>query len=340
MIIDDPRVLSSLSPRRLHLILLPTEQCNFRCTYCYEQFLLGQMTPTVTEAIRKLVRDRVDELDELTISWFGGEPLLAKGVVLDLASFFYGLASERPSLQYRANMTTNGYFLDLATATELTALGVREYQISLDGDEDLHNAIRRSRSGEPTFARIYQHLLALRASDLAIQIIVRVHFSPQTHEALDPLIERLDRDLGGDVRFQFYFKAIEPLGGPHNHQIERIPYERQMAMRAALAAKVRNRRQVHEPVGHEVCYASRANSFLIRPNGAIGKCTVALEEPGNAVGRLLADGSIDVQLERFVPWLIGLQSGREDDLACPWRSLRGNPATGLARSGRRLPVVR
>lgn len=22
----------------LHLILLPTEQCNFRCTYCYEDF--------------------------------------------------------------------------------------------------------------------------------------------------------------------------------------------------------------------------------------------------------------------------------------------------------------
>jgi len=30
----------SLSPRHQELILLPTEKCNFRCTYCYEDFVI------------------------------------------------------------------------------------------------------------------------------------------------------------------------------------------------------------------------------------------------------------------------------------------------------------
>ena len=33
----------SLSNEYLHLIVLPTEKCNFRCTYCYEDFLNGKM---------------------------------------------------------------------------------------------------------------------------------------------------------------------------------------------------------------------------------------------------------------------------------------------------------
>ena len=28
----------------LHLILMPTEQCNLRCTYCYESFVRGDMS--------------------------------------------------------------------------------------------------------------------------------------------------------------------------------------------------------------------------------------------------------------------------------------------------------
>ena len=35
-------IADALTTRRLHLILLPTEQCNFRCKYCYEDFQHGR----------------------------------------------------------------------------------------------------------------------------------------------------------------------------------------------------------------------------------------------------------------------------------------------------------
>jgi len=38
-------VRATLNPKSLELTLYPTEKCNFRCVYCYEDFALGRMTP-------------------------------------------------------------------------------------------------------------------------------------------------------------------------------------------------------------------------------------------------------------------------------------------------------
>jgi hypothetical protein len=38
------QIAEAISPRIQELILLPTEKCNFRCTYCYEDFDLGKMS--------------------------------------------------------------------------------------------------------------------------------------------------------------------------------------------------------------------------------------------------------------------------------------------------------
>ncbi|TOB11935.1 radical SAM protein, partial [Vibrio parahaemolyticus] len=73
-------IAESLSPRGLQLIIFPTEKCNFRCTYCYEKFEVGRMSNELIQGIKKFLEVRIPELDRLVISWFGGEPLLAKEV--------------------------------------------------------------------------------------------------------------------------------------------------------------------------------------------------------------------------------------------------------------------
>ena len=60
---------------RLELILLSSEDCNFRCKYCYEEFARGTMRPDVRSSVKKLVQSRISEINFLQIGWFGGEPL-------------------------------------------------------------------------------------------------------------------------------------------------------------------------------------------------------------------------------------------------------------------------
>src|SRR5579875_955458 len=55
---------------RLELILLSSEECNFRCVYCYENFPRGTMEPWVRSAILKMVERLAPRLNDLSVSWF------------------------------------------------------------------------------------------------------------------------------------------------------------------------------------------------------------------------------------------------------------------------------
>jgi uncharacterized protein len=72
----------------MHLVLLPTEACNFRCTYCYETFPRGKMNPEIISGLKALVKEKATNLSNLNISWFGGEPLLALVVIEELSISF------------------------------------------------------------------------------------------------------------------------------------------------------------------------------------------------------------------------------------------------------------
>src|SRR5579885_3181142 len=54
-LIAHQQFLSRYKDDQLQLILLPTEQCNFRCTYCYESFLRGQMPEWLVNGIKRYV---------------------------------------------------------------------------------------------------------------------------------------------------------------------------------------------------------------------------------------------------------------------------------------------
>ena len=65
-------VHEAFNPSHLNLILFPTEQCNFRCTYCYEDFEIGRMSSGVVRGVKALLDARIDSLTSLLVSWFGG----------------------------------------------------------------------------------------------------------------------------------------------------------------------------------------------------------------------------------------------------------------------------
>src|ERR1044071_6392295 len=138
----------------LELILMPSEDCNFRCKYCYEDFVRGTMRPDVRLGIRNLVEKRLKYLDRLSVSSFGGEPLYGWEAIEELAPFFHEVA-ERSEISYQGHMTTNGYLLTPDVAEKLLLWRVLSYQITLDGAPEDHDRSRPGRDGSGTFTQIY-----------------------------------------------------------------------------------------------------------------------------------------------------------------------------------------
>ncbi|BAZ10613.1 radical SAM domain-containing protein [Calothrix sp. NIES-4071] len=314
-----------ISDKMFQLIILPTEQCNFRCIYCYEDFSIGQMKPETILGIKALIQKRCQNLNYLSISWFGGEPLVAKNIVTDISEYAMSLTNKYPDLHYQSNMTTNAYLLDFNTASILANVGVREYQISLDGPREIHDKSRLRADGKSTFDRIWTNLLAIRDSSLPVDIKLRLHFTADTFKLIDPLIEDIKREFLPDSRFSVFFKSIEHLGSPNDTSINVFSEAEKEAAVKILEAKLFGENLQSPQNGaipdDYVCYAARPNSLVIRANGTVGKCTVALSDERNNIGTLQSDGRLQLIPGRFAPWVRGIESLDALELGCPLVSL-------------------
>jgi uncharacterized protein len=317
------RVLTS--NRCLSLIIMPTENCNFRCTYCYEDFSIGRMKLETINGIKSLIEKRCSELDYINIGWFGGEPLMAKDIVLDISRFVMSMVYSHPNLRYDGSITTNAYLLDHELALALSSVGVSEYQISLDGPREIHNKSRLRADGANTFDKIWSNLLAIRDSSLPVKIILRIHVAVDTYSLLDPLLEDIKHEFLHDSRFSIFFKAIERLGSSNDGDIKQFSQSEHDIVMNSLKQKLFgedcNLPQNAELPDNYICYASRPNSLIVRANGDIGKCTVALYDKRNKIGTLKSDGTMEVIPGRLAPWVRGLETLDPVTLACPLTAL-------------------
>lgn len=308
-----------LTNRFLELILLPTEQCNFRCTYCYEDFSIGKMQRNTINGIKNYIDKRVQELDTLKISWFGGEPLAARDIVYEISEHILKRIKDVP-INYIANMTTNAFLLNANVAKKLNELGVTDFQISLDGPRDVHNKTRLRIDKSGSFDQIWENLIALRNSSLVFNVTIRVHITPDNYESIFELIELLKQEFAGDNRFKLFFKAIGDLGGPHSKTFSTLKRNETSHAIGILTDAVEYKIPIVSIKNTQVpyvCYAAQSNSFVIRANGTIGKCTVALNSSSNSIGKINEDGSLLIDNNKLQPWLQGIKTLDANTLQCP-----------------------
>jgi uncharacterized protein len=272
--------------------------------------------------VQNLLSRRAPRLASLELSWFGGEPLLARDVVEAVQAHAQALARRHPELHLRADMTTNAWGLDRATFERLLALGVTRYQISLDGPRAEHDRKRLRGDGRGTFDRIWSHLLSWRDVPGDWSVVVRLHVDRDNEPVLPDFIARLGSELGGDGRFSVFLRQLSRWGGPNDAALPVFDAREWPAVADVLQGHLeRCGLQRHRPEQvTPVCYAARANSFLVRADGRLGKCTLALDSPENQIGRIHADGRLVIDAASMLGWMRGLLSGDDEAMACPLRA--------------------
>lgn len=312
-----------LSHRLLQLILMPTEQCNFRCVYCYEDFQEGQMPRPVVEAVKALIARRISQLDLLSLDWFGGEPLLAFPVIEEVQGFARELVRNHPEVRLRGSITTNGSLLTRRRFERLLELGVRSFQISFDGTREMHDTTRRRLGGGGSFKAIWRNLLAVRRSMQPFDVKLRLQITRDNLHAIEQLLPLLARELAGDRRFSIIFKAIRRFGGPNDEELPTLPAEQEGEILGRLVARTielgLNEKQdvFARPGTLPGCYAAALGSYVVRSNGELAKCTVALSHPNNRIGALQPDGTVSIDSTKMTGWLRGALTGDTASMKCP-----------------------
>ena len=313
-------IKSSISNTMLHLIILPTEACNFRCVYCYETFKYNRMNAEVIEGIKNLISMRIPDLKYLHISWFGGEPLLTLSIIEDISGHILELLEKNPKCQFRADMTTNAYCLGPSIFNKLCRFKVGLYQITFDGPRELHNKKRILANGSGTFDQIWENLLNLKKTDKQVSFLIRLHLDKDNFPCIYAFLDEYRRDFSNDNRFKLFLRPLSKLGGQSDEALHTFNNERERKEAVEELKRYMERNGIQHKAAMDlpgICYASKLNSFVLRTNGNINKCTVALDREYNQVGSIYQDGTLEIEKETLFRWCRGLQSGNEKELLCP-----------------------
>ncbi len=155
-----PPVIKSPAPSLRYLELQITDRCNLRCSHCY----IDQQTEESSHElglgeINNILRE-FEALQGLRVMITGGEPLLHTD--------FEAINQMLPEFMVRKALFTNGLLLNRRI---LTGLHVDEIQVSIDGLQEAHDALR----GAGTYARSMENIQLCLDKGFEVSISTMVH---------------------------------------------------------------------------------------------------------------------------------------------------------------------
>ena len=139
----------------VQLILQVTQQCNLRCEYCaYSGIYAGNRVHSTNRMNLEVAIKAIDfffahsiENSEVTIGFYGGEPLLEFELIKKAVSYVKENCNGK---KIRFAMTTNGTLLQGERAEFLAKNGFI-IGISLDGSKEEHDSCRKFADGRGSF---------------------------------------------------------------------------------------------------------------------------------------------------------------------------------------------
>ena len=307
-------ITGTLDRNVLHVVILPTGKCNFKCEYCYENFENEKMTIEIQNAVVNFIRRRITSYSGVTVSWFGGEPLIELDIIKYISKKIMAICNNLKK-SYSANITTNGYLLTPHVVEELLKCCVYQYQITLDGTQEIHDKFRHLANGDPTFRRIESNLIGIKneIETRVFNISIRCNFTKDSLEKFDEFVEWFDSNFGGDNRFSIFVRTVGVYGNASN------AIKRDSMLDNGVGFICEKMYDIGCKLGKDsnfqisnvsflspggcVCYAGKDNSFVFDSIGKIRKCTVALSEDYNIVGEI-KNGQALIDETSLNKWLI------------------------------------
>ncbi|MCF8777303.1 anaerobic sulfatase maturase [Vibrio sp. IRLE0018] len=202
--------------RPFHVLAKPIGPvCNLDCDYCfyldkteyYPQTKRFDMSDDALEAhIKSYIESQPVGCGEVTFGWQGGEPTL-RGVEFYQRAVALQRKHARAGMQIVNTLQTNGILLDDQWGDFL-----RRHHflvgISLDGDKELHDHYRKTRSGKGSYDQVVRGLRVLQKHQVEFNVLTVV----QNHNgAYGKRVYQHLKALG--ARFIQFIPIVEPVKG-------------------------------------------------------------------------------------------------------------------------------
>lgn len=266
----------------------PTLACNMSCWYCYESHknmpaMSADVKQSVLLLIDKLLAD--NKLKKLNLSFFGGEPLLYfDKVVVDIVNHAK-MQCKAFDAKLSIHFTTNAYLLTDSVLKQLEGLDV-SFQITIDGGKQVHDSVRKTKGGEPTYARIVEHIHQTLSHGFPVG--VRFNYTAKSIPSFIDVVKdfsHLQQEQKQLVNFTFQ-RVWQDNEGDADQVGQQVEHIERAFEQAGLF--VNNAKSYIVPY----CYADGVNTAVVNYNGDLFKCTARDFAPKSKEGTLAADGTL------------------------------------------------
>lgn len=297
------------STDKLHVIILPTYQCNFRCSYCYENFLDVTMDENTQDEVCRFIEKQLYKYNSLEISWFGGEPLLAFDVILRMSEKLQKICKTQKK-PYQADITTNGYLLTNEVFSKLLRCNIRVYQVTIDGLANTHNKYRHLINGDQTYETIMNNLISIRdnVKSTMFKIVIRTNLTKELTASINDHFIHIEKTFLNDARFKHVCRiAFSYNNDPIKDELlntENLINSSFSNLPQSIINEdnrdffIESFRDFITGTAF-VCYAGKTSSIVIDPEGKLMKCTVCLDDNKNEVGDIYKG----LKIEKFNKWV-------------------------------------
>jgi uncharacterized protein len=187
--------------------------------------------------------------------------------------------------------------------------------VTIDGLSPDHDKTRPLKNGHPTFSKIMQNLLGIKDQFpyFNFRFDLRVNFNDRTAapEKRTDFLKAMHLAFGSDNRFRLRFRPIADFAKQNNTTADDSSFCPKLQC-SALKKEFENEavaqgfmladNDLFAGNGSFSCYAGLRNNYVVTPDLAVRKCTVALNNPMNIVG-LLAKGGVFVKNSNLERWV-------------------------------------
>ena len=270
------RNLSKYDKSSLALTLAPTLACNFRCTYCYENHGNKVMGEKVQDEIIDFIKSEIKNIKNLSITWYGGEPLIAKKIIYSLSEKILALCEEN-KVVYTSFIITNASLLTDQDILLFKKYNIKRAQVTIDGPKDVHDSRRISCDGKSTFDLLISNVNKL--IDSGLDVIVRINVDKENINKIKELIfilkDRIDKysklkiDFGKVSTLKEVCKSIEKSCFDNEEYADLLLSLTDNIINMGFDI---NKMNIYPQVRYNYCCADYVNSFVIDVDGFIYKC--------------------------------------------------------------------
>ncbi|MEI7597203.1 MAG: radical SAM protein [Bacteroidota bacterium] len=306
--------LNKSSSKSKGFTIAPTLDCNFKCEYCFE-ISKGNNKPKymslqVENAIAKsIISDYSANKCKYSISWYGGEPLLAMDSIERITNELIN-----NSVDFSASMVTNGYLLNKENIEKIKQFKISFIQVTIDGDKEEHNKKRAHKTNADSYEMVISNIDSFYKETEDINLSIRINIDKANYENYHKYVKELSERF---PKAHIYPALVTDFGGSegcYDSESCALNKKEEIAFYLSQYENHNNTNFNFFPhlTGITSCAATNLYGWVIGPEGDLYKCWNDIGDENKCIGNIKDNKITNITL--LGRYLVGVNP--TDDKMC------------------------